>query len=758
MSKHQARSTKRRTGIQKPQASVSQNRRTNEIFQRATDAHRGGDLATAKRLYLEIVARDPRHADAWHLLGFAEFHSHCFTKAIQRIRQALVLRPDNGEYHHNLALALLAAGQLDEVSHHAKLARTHGYADAQSYLQVGLELFQQQRFAAAEAGFQCAISIDAINADAHYLLGLLRESQDRFDEAIGCYEQAVAARPTFAEALNNLGNVLRQRGQYQQAAAALQRALSLQPDRTEVHVNLGATYHAVGQLDLAIEHFQKANRGGAASVEVLVKLAAAHTAQDRLEEARQCYAKLEQLQPNQQLFALCKATLCPVVYLNANENEQVRNSIEAGVGQSENGSLELTEQELLTWAPPPPFPLQFFSGNLRSIKERFAALYRSTIESIGANLQTPTGSALSGSDGRIRIGFVVTPGKEGVFQRSMQGIIERLDAERFAPSIVCWQPSVQILEQAFQRPADSFVVLPPAWKPLAAKLLAEALDILYYFEIGTDSANYFLPFFRLAPIQCTSWGIQVTSGIPNVDHYLSSRLVEPLAAATHYSENLVLADTLLCFRTRTPPPLTPQSREHFGFTNGQHLYVCAQQLGKFHTDFDPLIAAILRRDEVGVLAITSDRSGVAARRLRERFSVTMPDVAARIVLLPQLEREAYRNLLSVADVLLDPPHFGGVNSTYDGLSYGKAIVTLPSGFHRGRYTLGCYRKLQLNDCVASSAEDYVRLAVRLATEPDYRAYITQRINAASPQLFEDAAAVSEHERLFEQIVARKRHD
>ena len=29
--------------------------------------------------------------------------------------------------------------------------------------------------------------------------------------------------------------------------------------------------------------------------------------------------------------------------------------------------------------------------------------------------------------------------------------------------------------------------------------------------------NYFLPFARLAPVQCTGWGSTITSGVPAVD-------------------------------------------------------------------------------------------------------------------------------------------------------------------------------------------------------------------------------------------------
>lgn len=758
MSKHGPRSTKRRAGQQQQQDRELRARRIDEVFQRATAAHRGGDLVSAKRLYGEIIARDKQHADAWHLLGFAEFHSQRFHEAIQHLQRAISLRPENGEYHHNLALALLACEQLEEATGHVRQAIALGYQDASPYLQVASELYRLEKLAAAEAGVRFALEVDHRNAAGHYFLGIIRQAQGRLDDAISAYEKALAERPTYAEALNNLGHALRLRGSYHRSAATLQEALLIDPTCVEARANLGATCHEMGHIDRAVVHFQAAHGAKPTSPEILVKLAAALTAQNQLAAAQHCYAKLQQLQPDQKLWSLCEATLCPTVFASAAESDRRWHDMERAVDRLADGSLAISQHELLSLAPPPPFTLQFFPGNLRPVKERFAAVYRSTTERLNEELSRPAAVAGARTDARIRIGFVVTPGKEGVFLRSMQGVIERLDVERFAPAIVCWQPSVSILEQAFQQPHISRVVMPSQWKQLAPAVQSQALDILYYFEIGTDAANYFLPFLRLAPMQCTSWGIQVTSGIPNVDHYLSSRLVEPPDAADHYSERLALAETLLCYRTRTPLPLAPKSRAQFGFTPSQNLYVCAQQLGKFHTDFDPMIGAILRQDARGVLAVTGDRSGVAARRLRERFSATMPDVADRIVMLPHLERDEYRSLLLAADVLLDPPHFGGVNSTYDGLSYGKPIVTLPSGFHRGRYTLGCYRKLQLEDCVTSSVEEYVELAGRLARDANLRDHLCKRIHATSPALFEDAAAVTEHERLFEELQASDRRD
>ena len=113
----------------------------------------------------------------------------------------------------------------------------------------------------------------------------------------------------------------------------------------------------------------------------------------------------------------------------------------------------------------------------------------------------------------------------------------------------------------------------------------------------------------------------MTSGIANVDYYLSSGLVEPADAEEHYSETLVCADTLLAYQLPISPPTPLKSREAFGFDADQHLYICAQHLGKFHHDFDPLMADVLRRDPAGRVVITEDRYGFGAARLKTMVSV-----------------------------------------------------------------------------------------------------------------------------------------
>jgi hypothetical protein len=95
--------------------------------------------------------------------------------------------------------------------------------------------------------------------------------------------------------------------------------------------------------------------------------------------------------------------------------------------------------------------------------------------------------------------------------------------------------------------------------------VAEAeLDALFYPDIGMDVFTYFLAFARLARVQFTTWGHPVTTGIPNMDYFVSTRHAEPAQAERFYSERLVEFDNPPSFYYRPRPPSTFDLRAHLG--------------------------------------------------------------------------------------------------------------------------------------------------------------------------------------------------
>src|SRR5262249_23283253 len=112
------------------------------------------------------------------------------------------------------------------------------------------------------------------------------------------------------------------------------------------------------------------------------------------------------------------------------------------------------------------------------------------------------------------------------------------------------------------------------------------------------------------------------------------------------------------------------------------------------------------------------------------------------------------SLVGSADVLLDPIHFGGGNTSFEAFAQGTPIVTLPSPFLRGRITLALYRHMGILDCVADDEQDYIARAVRLGTDADYRQAMRRRIRDASAVLFENPNSVKDLENFFRHAVAQ----
>jgi predicted O-linked N-acetylglucosamine transferase (SPINDLY family) len=59
-----------------------------------------------------------------------------------------------------------------------------------------------------------------------------------------------------------------------------------------------------------------------------------------------------------------------------------------------------------------------------------------------------------------------------------------------------------------------------------------------------------------------------------------------------------------------------------------------------------------------------------------------------------------------------------------------------------------YRSIGIDDCIASSVQDYVARALRLGTDRAERARLSARIRAAAPVLYEQPAAVRQLEDFF----------
>jgi len=262
-----------------------------------------------------------------------------------------------------------------------------------------------------------------------------------------------------------------------------------------------------------------------------------------------------------------------------------------------------------------------------------------------------------------------------------------------------------------------------------------------------EPLTYFLAFSRLAPVQVAGWGHPVTTGIPNVDYFLSSEGLEPPEAEGHYTERLIRLRHLPAFYKR-PAPVSPVGRAHFGLPEDARLYIIPQTLFKFHPDFDPVLGEILRQDSSARLVLISGSHKSWDASLLQRFRQSFPDQADRALFVPRMGSDDFIRLLGLADALLDTSHFCGGFSSTEAFAAGLPIITWPGAMMRGRVTAAQYQTMGISDLIAEDAAGYVQLALRLAQDLEFRSDIKKRIIDHNAALFENIDVVRDIEQFF----------
>lgn len=347
-----------------------------------------------------------------------------------------------------------------------------------------------------------------------------------------------------------------------------------------------------------------------------------------------------------------------------------------------------------------------------------------------------------------KIAFLSTQGHTGIFFTCMKGILKQLKTDFFDIYILCpleeWRA---ILAPQLQDTAIQFIPLPNRVDQAVNTIRNLKLNLLYYWEVGTDSLNYFLPFFKLAPIQCTSFGWPSTTGIQQIDYYLSSQLMLTPDTQTQHSEEAVGLEGLLTHYYRAPQPKFYRPKADYGFSESSRLYICTQNLRKLHPDFDRMTNQILERDHQGLYLLFEDRDPFYTHHLKERLKSTHPHTYSRIRFFPRLMTGPdYINLVKLADVMLDTLYWSGVNTSYDAFSVGTPIITLPGKLQRGRYTYAAYEKMRMNDCIASSEANYIEQALIVSKNSAFR----QKILKQSSVLFCDLQPAQAFQNWIEQ--------
>jgi len=540
-------------------------------------------------------------------------------------------------------------------------------------------------------------------------------------------------------------------GRLRESLAVHEEALRLAPDAVIVRLSAGRIAHALELQEVSLGHYE-------AAVETDPRCYPAIEAARRIavgaglaQRAERYSAMAESLSPSPQSRIAMKLIVPSIM--------ESRQAIATSRARYAQGVSELLASPLRLDAPGGEFGvtgffLAYHGENDRELQSATARAFLHIIPSLHFTAPHCRGTPPRRLGLKLRIGFISRFfASHSIFSTSV-GLIEKLSREHFEVIVLRITPSRSDASTArIRAAADLMVDLHADLYRAREQIAALELDILFYQDIGMEPISYFLAFARLAPVQCVSFGHPNTTGIPTMDYFISNDAFEPLDAATHYSETLVQLKGLPTLAYYYEPRSTagPAAPESLGLPGGATLYVCPQTLFKIHPDFDALIAGILARDPRGLVVLINGQFREFTRALRARFERTLAGLSQRVVFLPFMAFERFMQLLSIADVVLDTPHFNGMNSSLQAFAVGAPVVTLPGRLQRGRHTQAMYRQMAIEDGIGRDAAHYIDIAVSLGTDRSYRRAIRERILARKHLLFENRRVVEEFERFFHEV-------
>jgi predicted O-linked N-acetylglucosamine transferase (SPINDLY family) len=763
-------------------------------FSAAAQCHRAGRLAEAERLYRQIIAVDRRHFQSFYFLGmlmsqlgrgdavdllrqaarlkpdFAEVHNDLGTvllakgsvaDAVAAFRRAVELKPSMVIARQNLGNALRESGDLDGAIVQFERALVSQPGNAGTHVLLGNALARRGDREAAAEHYRRALRLDPKLAVAHYSLAALSAELGRLDDAAAGYRRAIALAPNFADAHNNLAGILKELGDLDGAVAHLRRALVLQPSAAGISNNLGNMLSLVGKVDEAIAAYRRAIDLDQGFASAHYNLGLALESRSRLDftAAAAAFARASAVDPSRldAKLALGIAEL-PILY---DDEAMIRERRAAYAGHLAGIRAEVErEPRLLARIADAaraqyPFFLPYQGGNDRELQSVYGGLVCRAMA--GRYPRAPLPRAPQPGE-RVRVGFV-----SGFFNRHTvwklltKGWMGQLDRGRFEVLGYHTGPDRDAETEAAAALCDRFVQGQRSIDRWRDVILADAPHVLVYPDIGMDLTAVQLAAQRLARIQCVAWGHPETTGFPTVDYFLSSELMEPQDGEAHYSERLVRLPNLSIYYEPLAVGDVGLTRAELGLRDSAILFWSAQTLTKYLPQYDQVFPRIAQAvPDCQFVFVAYPGAAHVTERFRDRLAASFASfglaAAAHCAFLPRLSPERFVAAAGLADIGLDTIGWSGGNSTLEALARDLPIVTLPGPLMRGRHTAAILQRIGVGETIAATLDDYVRLAVELARDPDRRRRLAATIAERRHLLYRDRACIAALEDFLDRAV------
>lgn len=740
--------------------------------------YESGALTLAEQKFEQVLGMDSSHPQALCGLGMVYYRQGRYEDALDYLEQSLEYNANQASCHYTRGLVLTKLGYLAEAAsaYQQAFIVEPSYLDA--YSQLGNVSIELGELIQAKTAYCQRIAISP-DWQSYLSLGHLFIAQQRVDEAISVYKTALELQPRHPDILYSLGIAFAaknhpdsslyfgfatyRRQEYESAIAHYQQFQKTHDGEIDFYLALTDCYQQLNRWQEAISTYRQGIAIHRESVELYLSFILALQNCGQVEEARQVADEGLAVLPSCLSLKLEKTRLFPVLYQNLEQLEFYRNRFILELDDLiENCSLKnklYQKQALNAIAVNTNFYLQYQGKNDFELQQKYGQFIHQVMAANYPQWVQPLPMPTRKSGERIRIGYISACLQWHTVGMVFSGWLEHRNREEF--EVYCYDVGRQRdrLTDWFRVNSDSFYSIPDDIPAVCQQIQQDSLHILVFLDIGMYAPMTQLAGLQLAPVQCVAWGHPITSGLPTQDYFISSDLMEPENGESHYSEQLIRLPHLGIYFPKPQIPEVNKNRADYGIADDAVMYLSCQSLFKYLPQYDIIFPKICEQVANAKLVFIGHKSNPITAQFCQRLDAAFAEVGLDYqeycIILPRQSKRDYWNLLSMADIGLDTFEFTGFLTTLEAVAVNLPLVTPLGSYMRGRQSAGILTRVGVTQTVAKTVEDYIKIAVRLGLNREWREAIATQMNEGHQWLYEDNTGLKALEDFYRAMVKEK---
>lgn len=721
-----------------------------------------GQVQDAEDCYSTALRLCPAHADSLNNLANIKREQGYIEEATRLYLKALDVFPEFAAAHSNLASVLQQQGKLNEALMHYKEAIRIQPTFADAYSNMGNTLKEMQDINGALQCYTRAIQINPAFADAHSNLASIHKDSGNIPEAIQSYRTALKLKPDFPDAYCNLAHCLQIVCDWTDYDARMKRLIHIVGEQLER--NRLPSVHPHHSMLYPLSHdYRKA-------------IAARH--------ANLCIEKIMIL--HKPLFKYPKELAAAGRLRIGYVSSDFGNHPTSHLMQSIPGFHDRIRVEIFCYSLSPDDGTTFRAKIARE-SEHFVDLSQMVcngkaadrINADGIHILVNMNGYTKGARNEIfamrpapiQVMWLGYPGTSGASYMDYI-ITDRVTsplelASQFSEKLAFMPKTFFVGDhrQMFPHLKERVIIIDKEKLNPNAKVadnvalvngtdlspILEHPDIRKVTEVVTSTTSS-----GVDPPQKVSLTVAQLPTMDPIETMIGSGQVQTSVNGVVVQNGLATtqANTKAATGEEVPKSIVVTTRQQYGLPEDAIIYCNFNQLYKIDPPTLQMWVNILKKVPKAVLwllrfplvgetnmMITAQALGLASGR------IIFSNVAAK-------EEHVRRGQL--ADVCLDTPLCNGHTTGMDVLWAGTPMITLPGETLASRVAASQLTTLGCPELIASSAQEYEDIAVKLGTEPEYLTAIRAKVwnmRSESP-LFNCRIYANDMERLFSRMWQR----